>query len=357
MFRSGPTALTLGALTVPMNFPLRVERVGGNGSVFITLDGTDPRAVGGAARGNNVGAMVDLSVTTPMVVSARTLHNGEWSPLHRLRVTVLSELPVEIHEFLASNTIGLRDEAGERDDWIEILNRGTTSIDLGGYHLTDDAGLPTKWQLPGGTVVPAGGTLLVWADDQVTQGPLHANFRLSASGEALALFDPSGTFLVDGVQFGPQASDVAWGRIEGLGRTWVALATPTPRQPNQATPCGHITYAATTAPRLPITLQGVGSVTPGEQWMVRLRTPLPAIPVAFLVGMQPVHFSLGAVGTLLVNPLFVVPAFTDAEGQANLNVTLPSHKTVRQQVLCVQALVPVGTTIVLTDAVTSCVCP
>lgn len=356
LFTSGPTALTLSTLTVPPSFPLRVARVGSSGTVYLTLDGTDPRAAGGAARGVNVGASFDITVTSPTVVSARTLRNGEWSPLHRIALDVLADLPVEIHEFLASNQTGIRDEAGQRDDWIEILNRASVPIDLSGYHLTDDLTTPTKWRLPGGTIVPPGQTVLVWADGDVNQGSMHANFALSANGERLALYDPSGTILIDGIQFGPQTDDVSTGRLAGSMQTWVALSTPTPRQPNRPSPSGHLTYGRMGSPRAPITVRGEGAMTPGETWTVALRGALPWTPMVFLVGEQPLHRALGTWGTLLVDPWAVVPAATDAEGKVDLRVPLPSYRTVRQMTLCVQAVVPLGANLVFTDAVLSRVC-
>ena len=43
-----------------------------------------------------------------------------------------------ISEFLATNTNGLKDEDGDKEDWVEIHNPTTSSVNLGGYFLTDD---------------------------------------------------------------------------------------------------------------------------------------------------------------------------------------------------------------------------
>src|SRR6187455_849207 len=45
---------------------------------------------------------------------------------------------VVISEFLANNNTGLVDEDGQRSDWIELYNNGTTAENLAGWHLTDD---------------------------------------------------------------------------------------------------------------------------------------------------------------------------------------------------------------------------
>src|SRR4030095_6787274 len=55
-----------------------------------------------------------------------------------------------INEFLAANisASGLLDEDLQLDDWIEIYNRGSSSVNLAGWSLTDDADLPNKWSFP-----------------------------------------------------------------------------------------------------------------------------------------------------------------------------------------------------------------
>ncbi len=52
-----------------------------------------------------------------------------------------------INEFMADNDTIVADEYGEYDDWIEIYNSGSTTVDLGGMYLTDDPKDPTKWMI------------------------------------------------------------------------------------------------------------------------------------------------------------------------------------------------------------------
>lgn len=126
---------------------------------------------------------------------------------HELAVTG----DVVINEFLASNDIIQADQDGEYDDWIELYNNSSENIDLGGYYLSDDANDLTQWVFPAGTVIDANDYLIVWADDDETQAGLHANFKLSASGEALYLSNGAGN-LIDEVVFPVQTTDVTYGR-------------------------------------------------------------------------------------------------------------------------------------------------
>ena len=93
---------------------------------------------------------------------------------------------VWINEFVADNEGGLRTQAGVAADWIELANDGLDPVDLSGWHLTDRADAPTKWRIPHGTIIPAGGYLVVFADSSehsIPNSELHANFSLSAEGE------------------------------------------------------------------------------------------------------------------------------------------------------------------------------
>ena len=94
-----------------------------------------------------------------------------------------------ITEFAADNSNTLADEDGDYPDWIEIYNPSSDSISLDGWHLTDDVSELDKWSFPSVSLEP-GNFLTVFASskDRTTVGqPLHANFRISSSGEYLAL--------------------------------------------------------------------------------------------------------------------------------------------------------------------------
>jgi len=118
---------------------------------------------------------------------------------------------VVINEFLASNMNGETDEAGQHADWIELYNNSDAPVNLSGFYLTDDPANPDKWLFPLGTEIPAKGFLIVWADEDQTQGPLHSNFKLGAGGEFIMLSNGAGGVL-DSISFGQQKVDTTYGR-------------------------------------------------------------------------------------------------------------------------------------------------
>jgi hypothetical protein len=100
-----------------------------------------------------------------------------------------------ITEFMTQNKSFLLDDFGESSDWIELHNPGQGNVDIGGYYLTDDQDLPTKWQFPNGVIIPDSGYLIVFASGKnLTNYPsqLHTNFRLNKNGGYLALVAPDG---------------------------------------------------------------------------------------------------------------------------------------------------------------------
>lgn len=144
---------------------------------------------------------------------------------------------VSINEWMANNSGSFLDPAdSDPDDWFELYNAGKTPANLSAYSLTDDPATPSKFVIPNNTVVPAGGFLLVWADEETSQtipSQLHADFKLSNSGESITLVAPDGG-VVDQVVFGAQSSDVAQGRFpDGMTEPFVFMDFPTPAQPNQ----------------------------------------------------------------------------------------------------------------------------
>lgn len=135
--------------------------------------------------------------------------------LEPLEARQLLAADVMITEFLADNEISIEDEAGHREDWIELFNAGDAPASMAGWYLTDDPSDLTKWRLPRIEIDPQQ-FLIVFASnkDQIKSGlPLHTNFKLSAEGDYLALVHPDGRTVAN--SFGPnyraQLADVSYG--------------------------------------------------------------------------------------------------------------------------------------------------
>jgi uncharacterized protein (TIGR03437 family) len=153
---------------------------------------------------------------------------------------------LRINEFLAMNQTILEDpdEPGAFEDWFEIYNSGTTAVDMSGMYISDNPGNPTKWRVPEGVKIEAGGYLLFWADADPKQGSLHTNFQLDSDGEVITLYDVDGTTLIDSVTFEAQQADVSMGRFPDGGEEWTTFSTPTPGAANAVSTSNWIVNAA-----------------------------------------------------------------------------------------------------------------
>lgn len=139
-----------------------------------------------------------------------------------------------INEFMADNdNINADPDLGEFADWIEIHNTSDKVADMSGMYLTDDLTEPTKWQIPAGTTIAAGGFRIFWADDaDMSADALHSNFRLGAGGEQIGLYQRDGATPADTLSYGEQQTDVSYGRLPDGSDIWQTFAVPTPGTSN-----------------------------------------------------------------------------------------------------------------------------
>lgn len=145
---------------------------------------------------------------------------------------------IYINEFMAANTSGITDEAGEQEDWIEIYNGSDAAVELGGMYITDNLTQPKQHLIPAGkngeTVIPAKGYLILWADGQLSQGARHVDIKLSATGEQIGLSRMVGTepVWVDSLTYGMMEDNISAGRTADGGTFARALASATPGASN-----------------------------------------------------------------------------------------------------------------------------
>lgn len=165
------------------------------------------------------------------VFSPSNTEQGAYS--YRSIVPPTAITPVVINELMAANKRTVADPQGEFDDWIELHNRSDQTVDLSGIFLSDANGALRKWSFPPGTTIAPRGYLIVWADeDGKDEEGLHANFKLSASGEELFLTDTDkrGNTVLDQIEFGKLKNGVSFGR--GPDGTWQPTI-PTPGESNR----------------------------------------------------------------------------------------------------------------------------
>lgn len=214
----------------------------------ITVNGTAPSISWSTL--TNWSLSVPLTASTNVLfIEARDLRGSPLTNYTSTRTVVYSgPLPdpkgaVLINEWMAANAGTRRNPVdGQFDDWFELFNRGTTSIDLGGFFLTDNRANKFLYQIPntGQYAIPPGGFLLVWANGKPSHNAtnrtdLFVNFQLSREGEEIGLFAPDGS-QVDAVSFGLQTADISEGRYPDGAESRQFQTMPSPGAPNRSAP-------------------------------------------------------------------------------------------------------------------------
>lgn len=255
--------------------------------------------------GSGIKSTLDITPTNTVVTRLTpTLPNNV--------VTALDDFPkVWINEVLPNNVGGITDAAGEHEPWIELMNSGSTALDLSGWHLTSDYTQLGAWTFPNGTTIPAGGFLLVFADGQsaqTTANELHTSFRLPAANGSVALVrsQATGLAVVDYVDYGAIAADISMASVpDGQSFFRATSASPTPRGVN------------TPSPNLPpvfATVVGNQSVTLGQTLTLPLSASDPDQPgqsLIYTLDIAPQGATIGASSGILT--------WTPASGQVGVN--------------------------------------
>lgn len=136
----------------------------------------------------------------------------------------LDNIQVFINEIVASNTI-ISDPFGSKEDFIELYNAGNEPVNISGWFVSDKQSVPDYWKLPQSdeAIIPAKGFLTLWADEDLGQGPLHLNLKLSAAGEYVSLYAENKfgeLVLIDDVVFPALPTNKAYARIPDGGPEW-----------------------------------------------------------------------------------------------------------------------------------------
>ncbi len=141
---------------------------------------------------------------------------------------------IVINEFMADNESSILDDYGELSDWIELYNPGTNSIDLYGYHLTDDKDDLRKWTFPS-IEIGAKQFLIIFASgkDKHNNSFLHTNFKISNDGEKLILSN-SLEIKIDEFDKVKLGEDESFGRLPDGSSNKVILPSSSPGNSNNS---------------------------------------------------------------------------------------------------------------------------
>ncbi|MBN2593832.1 MAG: lamin tail domain-containing protein, partial [Sedimentisphaerales bacterium] len=177
-------------------------------------------------RGGKLLDSVEFGMQLPDLSIGRIGNDGQWTLTVPTFGSVNIAQPLgdpralKINEWLADGLVLFE------DDFIELYNPQATPVDLTGLYLTDNpVTQPVKYPL-GPLSFIAGEDFAVFDADNSNR-PGHLDFRLSADNEMIGLFD-AGLNQIDKLIYGPQTTDVSYGRAPDGGEYFEFFELPTP---------------------------------------------------------------------------------------------------------------------------------
>lgn len=123
---------------------------------------------------------------------------------------------IVINEICSINGNIIRDGVNDCSDYIEIYNPTEETVNLAGWHLSDDETSPKKYQIPEGSISP-GGYVVFYANGNT--GGYHLPFKISEAGEKIFLCDPQGN-IVDRVAVPELQLNETYARISDGAAAW-----------------------------------------------------------------------------------------------------------------------------------------
>ena len=129
----------------------------GAGTIYYTLDGSDPRQAGG---GISPTALVwvpgAVTITNELTINARVLNGGQWSALAPPRFVSATRRPPAARDLLITE-IHYNPAGSDAFEFIEFFNASTTPLDLSGVSLSN----AVRFIFPNGATLSPGQFTLV----------------------------------------------------------------------------------------------------------------------------------------------------------------------------------------------------
>jgi len=201
---SGPIESKIYNVTTSVQ--VRITNYSGSGVLCYTLNGLDPRRVGGTTNTGSVtsNGEVVISVSDPTLIRARVFNNGEWSGISEVKFmkdnSNLNSLKItELHYHPEDYITGSDTTDGKDLEFIEFRNTGNKAINFSGFEL-DSA---VNYIFPDETLLPPGQFYVVASKPSrfwdyygmLPSGNFSGN--LSNSGEEILLKDKNGYSVIN----------------------------------------------------------------------------------------------------------------------------------------------------------------
>jgi len=185
---------------------VQVSNPNSAGNIYYTLDGSDPRVVGGiiSKEALQLGNMETLSFKGSGVLNVRILDGEEWSALRTLRLSSLQDdlLKLKITEIHYHPKEEVRNSdtlAGKDLEFIEFKNTSETALNLSGLRIDSAVSytFPEKTLLPPGQFYVLASKPAAFYDYYALEASGNLKGNLSNNGEQIIVIDRNENVLID----------------------------------------------------------------------------------------------------------------------------------------------------------------
>ena len=193
---SAPTLSPFGG-PVPHGFELFLTNLNTSGTIYYTVDGTDPRLRGGEVSGRALAYTpgLPIPIEDKTGLRARVLNGTTWSPIVEPTFYISQDFSKLLVTEIMYNPPRLGSASGDAFEFLELKNTGTREIDLSGLSFT--AGV--AFTFTNGTRLGPGQFFVLGRDlvalsskyPSLAVNGIYAG-KLGNSGEQITLSDPLG---------------------------------------------------------------------------------------------------------------------------------------------------------------------
>lgn len=202
VFMSGSQEIKVDVLSIHAGDKVRLvnSNTSQTGSIIYTLDGTDPRAVGGASSPSttDAGDEIELAINFNTVLKARVKNGSTWSALHEILLNTgeaLSGLKITEIQY---NPLADGGISGTEFEFIELKNVGSSSLSLAGAQFVQGI----EYTFPNGPALSPDSFIVLASNTGMFQKRYgfvptgEYNQQLDNGGERLTLVDIAGDTLL-----------------------------------------------------------------------------------------------------------------------------------------------------------------
>jgi len=188
---------------------------------------------------------------------------------------------VVINEYSCANISATVDNYGDYSDWVELYNAGSATVNLTGYHMSDNVNNVMKWAFPSGSLAPGAFIRVICSGRNIVSGIwFHTSYKMTQCKPEEIVFSDAAGNILDSITLKRNQTNHSWGRTTDGAPTWSVFMTSTLGASN-GTSTPYNAYATTPA------LSVQPGFYPGSQ-NVSMTSPDPNVAIHYTTnGFEP----------------------------------------------------------------------